>query len=76
MFFDTRWQTLKAKKGGSPTSKAWGFFFGGSGHGLESSCQISAYYKFFPGLHVFCRISTGLVFGYWHLWLIAKGVIA
>ena len=41
-------------------SKTWGFFFGGSGHGPESSCQISAYYKFFPGLHVFCRISTGL----------------
>ena len=41
-------------------SKTWGFFFGGSGHGSESSCQISAYYKFFPGLHVFCRISTRL----------------
>ena len=41
-------------------SKTWGFFFGGSGHGPESSRQISAYYKFFPGLHVFCRISTGL----------------
>ena len=40
-------------------SKTWGFF-GGSGHSPESSCQISAYYKFFPGLHVFCRISTGL----------------
>ena len=42
-------------------SKTWEFFFGGSGHGSESSCQISAYYKFFPGLHVFCRISTGLI---------------
>ena len=42
-------------------SKTWGFFFGGSGHGPESSCQISAYYKFFPCLHVFCRISTGLL---------------
>ena len=42
-------------------SKTWGFFFGGLGHGPESSCQISAYYKFFPGLHVFCRISTGLL---------------
>ena len=41
-------------------SKTWGFFFGGSGHGPESSCQISAYYKFFPGFNVFCRISTGL----------------
>ena len=41
--------------------KTWGFFFGGSGHGPESSCQISAYYKFFPGLHVFSRISTGLL---------------
>ena len=34
-------------------SKTWGFFFGGSGHGSESSCQLSAYYKVFPGLHVF-----------------------
>ena len=42
-------------------SKTWGFFFGGSGHGPESSRQISAYYKFFPGLHVFC-ISTRLLF--------------
>ena len=42
-------------------SKTWGFFFGGSGRGFESSCQISAYYKFFPGLHVFCRISIGLL---------------
>ena len=41
-------------------SKTWRFFLGGSEHGLESSCQISAYYKFFPGLHVFC-ISTGLI---------------
>ena len=41
-------------------SKSWGFFFGGSGHGIESSCQISAYCKFFPGFNVFCRISTGL----------------
>ena len=37
-------------------SKTWGFFFGSSGHGPVSSCQISAYYKFFPGLYVFCRI--------------------
>ena len=36
-------------------SKTWGFLFGGSGHGSESSCQISAYFKFFSGLHVFCR---------------------
>ena len=36
------------------------FFFGSSGHGSESSCQISAYYKFFPGFNVFCRISTAL----------------
>ena len=41
-------------------SKTWVFFFGGSGHGPESSCQISAYYKFFLGLHVFCIISNGL----------------
>ena len=41
-------------------SKTWGFFFGGSGHGPESLCQISAYCKVFPGLHVFRRISSGL----------------
>ena len=40
-------------------SKTWRFFFGGSGHGSESSCQISAYYKVIPGLHVFRQISTG-----------------
>ena len=38
-----------------------GIFVGGSGHGPESSFQISAYYKFFPGLYVFCRISTGVI---------------
>ena len=37
-----------------------GIFFGGSGHGPESSCQILAY-KFFPGFNVFCRISSGLI---------------
>ena len=36
-------------------SKTWGFFFGGSGHGPESLCQISAYYKFFPGKSDFYR---------------------
>ena len=52
---------FKGRKGGSPMSKTWGFFYGGSGHGSESSCQISAYNKFFPGLHVFRRISTRLL---------------
>ena len=42
--------------------KTWGFFFGGSEHGPESSCQISACYKFFQGLHEFCRISTRLIY--------------
>ena len=42
-------------------SKTWGFFFGGSGHGSEPSCQISAYYKLFSGFRVFCRISTRLL---------------
>ena len=37
-----------------------GIFFGGSGHGPESSCQISAYYNFFRDFNVFCRISIGL----------------
>ena len=36
-------------------SKTWGFYFGGSGHGLKSSRQISAYYKFFPGKTYFYR---------------------
>ena len=36
-------------------SKTWGFFLGGSGHDPESSCQISAYYKFFPGKSYFYR---------------------
>ena len=31
-----------------------------SGHNPELSCQISAYYKIFPGFNVFYRISTGL----------------
>ena len=32
-----------------------GIFFGGSGHGPESSCQILAYYKFFLGKSYFYR---------------------
>ena len=51
---------FKGQKKGSPMSETWGFFFGGSEHGPESSCQISAYYQFFPGFNVFRRISTGL----------------
>ena len=51
---------LKGEKGEVPCPK-YGDFFGGSGHGPESSRQFSAYYKFFPGLQVFCRISTGLL---------------
>ena len=53
---------FKGRKRGNchATSKTWGFFFGGSGHGPESSCQILAY-KFFPGFNVFCRISSGLI---------------
>ena len=39
-------------------SKTWGFFFGGSEHGSESSCQISAYYKFFPGKSYFYRTNS------------------
>ena len=39
-------------------SKTWGFLFGGSGHGPESSCHISAYYKFFPGKSYFYRTKT------------------
>ena len=51
---------FKSRKRGKSHVQNMGIFFGGSGHGSESSCQISAYYKFFSGLHVFCRISTGL----------------
>ena len=51
---------FKGRKGGSPTSKTWGFFFGGLGHGSELSCQISAYYKFFQGK---IKLSTGLILG-------------
>ena len=39
-------------------SKTWRFFFGGSGHGPESSCQILAYYKFFPGKSYFYRTTV------------------
>ena len=52
---------FKGRKRGKSHVQNMGIFFGGSGHGPESSCQISAYYKYFPGLHVFCRISTGLL---------------
>ena len=31
---------FKTEKRGSPMSKTWGYFFGGSGYGPESSCQI------------------------------------
>ena len=51
---------FKGRKKGSPISKTWGFFFGGSGHGPESSRQISANYKFFSGFNVLCHISTRL----------------
>ena len=50
---------FKGRKRGKSHVQNMGIFFGGSRHGPESSCQISAY-KFFPGLHVFCRISIGL----------------
>ena len=51
---------FKGRKRGRSHVQNMGIFFGDSEHGPESSCQISAYYKFFLGLHVFCRISTGL----------------
>ena len=67
---------LKAEKGGSLMSKTWGFFFGGSVHGPESSYQISAYYKFFLGLHVLYRISTGLMVYMFAIQLLRKNRIA
>ena len=51
---------FKDQKRGSPKSKTRGFFGDSIRNGPESSCQISAYYKFFLGFSVFCRISTGL----------------
>ena len=36
-----------------------GIFFGGSGHGPESLCQISVYYKFFQGKRYFYRTNIG-----------------
>ena len=45
------------KKGEVPLPKHGDFFFGGSGHDPESLCQISAYYKFFPGKSYFYRTS-------------------
>ena len=51
---------FKGRKWGKSHVQNMGIFFGGSGHGPESSCQISAYYKFFAGFNVFCRVSTGL----------------
>ena len=51
---------FKDQKRGKSHVQNMGIFLGGSGHGPESSRQNSAYYKFFSGLHVFCRIPTGL----------------
>ena len=53
---------FKGRKRGKCHVQNMGIFFGGSGHGSEPSCQISAYYKSFPGFNVFCRISTGLYY--------------
>ena len=41
-------------------SKTWGFLFGCAGRGPESSCQISAYYKFFPGKSYFYRTTLSI----------------
>ena len=38
-----------------------GIFFGGSGYGPEPACQISAYYKFFPGKSYFYRTTRSSV---------------
>ena len=53
---------FKGRKRGKSHVQNMGIFFGGSGHGSESSCQISAYYKFFSGfaciLSYFYRTKT------------------
>ena len=48
-FVDTRWQTLKAKKGGSPMSKTWGFFLVAQGMILShrAKFQLIINYKRF-----------------------------
>ena len=40
---------FKGRKRGKSHVQNMEIFFGGSGHGPEPSCQISAYYKFFQG---------------------------
>ena len=51
---------FKGRERGKSHFQNMGIFFGGSGHGPESLCQISAYHKFFLCFNVFCRNSTGL----------------
>ena len=46
---------FKGRKRGKSHIQNMGIFFGGSGHGPESSCQIPAYYKFFQGKSYFYR---------------------
>ena len=46
---------FKGRKRGKSHVQNMGIFFGYSGHGSESSCQISAYYNFFPGKSYFYR---------------------
>ena len=42
-------------------TKTWGLFLSGSEHGPESSCQISAYYKFFSGKSYFYRTISAIL---------------
>ena len=49
---------FKGRKRGKSHVQNMGIFFGGSGHGLEPLCQISAYYKFFQGKSYFYRTKT------------------
>jgi len=57
--FRTRWHTVKVDLGGFLFPNH-GDFFGGSGQGPESSCQISVCYYFFLGKSYF---SQSIVFG-------------
>ena len=49
---------LRRPKKGKSLIQNMGIFFGGLEHGPESSCQISAYYKFFPGKSYFYQTNT------------------
>ena len=52
---------FKGRKRGKCHVQNMGIFFGGSGHGSEPSCQISAYYRFFHDKSYFYRTNSDVV---------------